>query len=59
MINYFNNQLMVLVIFQAKMSNMGWYKLLKCEDSLPFFIICDRNLNIFGFWTVGQTNRAI
>lgn len=48
---YFNNQLIVLVIFQAKTSNIYWLQLLKCEALLLSFVIYRSKGWIFGFWT--------
>ena len=59
-------------IFQAKMSNIFWFQLVKCEDLMHFFVIYDskwrlpkvnnsnfnnRILNIFGFLKRGPRTK--
>ncbi len=39
----------IWVIFQAKMAKILWFQLLKCEDFLLFFVLCERKVNIFAF----------
>lgn len=38
------------------MSDICWLQLLDYEYFLVFVVFFDSKLNIFGFWTVGQTN---
>ncbi len=49
--NYFNNLLIVLVIFKAKIVISA------SQMRGLFFVICDGELNIFGFLTVCQINK--
>ncbi len=43
-----------LFIFKQKCSQ----QLLKCEDFILFFDMCDSKLNIFEFWTGGPNQRS-
>ena len=52
--NYFENQLIISVIFQAKMSNICWFQLLKHED-----LVLHEMKSFGGFWTAGWTKEAI
>ncbi len=42
-----------------KMLEIRWYQLLKYVYFLLFSVLYDCKLNIFGFWNVDQTKRAI
>ena len=57
--NYFDNRLIVSVIFQAKTSNICWSQLLKCQDFLLLFVVYDGEERASGFWTAGWTKDAI
>ncbi len=57
--SYLDTQFIVLVIFQTKMSNIPLFHHLNNEDLLPFFVLCDHKLNIFGFWTVGRIKQTM
>lgn len=46
--SYNDNQLIVSVSFQAKVSNISWFQLLKCED---LFLFSDSKSRVWGFWT--------
>lgn len=38
---------------QIYVNDMFWFQFLVCEDLFLFFVFCDNEVNIFGFWTVG------
>lgn len=52
---YFDNQIMISVIFCAEMINIRWFQPLKCDDLLLNLV----KLNMFWFETVGQTQQDI
>lgn len=56
---YFDNWLIVSVIFQAHMWKFLWFQLLKCDHLMLFFIIYENKLNTLGFWTVGRIKEHI
>lgn len=41
------------------MLQIYWLQLLKCEKLPLIFVAYDSKLNIFGFWTPGQTKQAV
>lgn len=47
--NNFDNPLIVQVIYRAKMQNILWLQLLKCEDQLIYSVIYRCTLNIVWF----------
>lgn len=46
-------------IFQTKTPKISWCWRFKCEYLLVLIIICERKLNIFGFWSVNWTKKRI
>lgn len=55
--NYFENQLVISVIFQGNMSEAFWFQFLKCEQLLLFIITCRSKKKMF--WLVVGYNKEV
>ncbi len=51
--------ILIVVIYYAKIANIPWFQLLKCEDLCLFSALCHLKWNMFGFWTVCRTKKTI
>lgn len=57
LIDWSDNWFILSVMFQAKMSIIYWFQLLKWNNLLLFFVIYDSKWWVF--WTVGWTNKSL